>query len=134
MPQIKLIGAAIRHSPVIARKFLPLYQRNTRLGCVLTNAMKPQSVITKVVTKISSCRVFVVSSRGSRKQSWSPSPPLPQEVFEVQLLPFSKRHYRPKKAIFIKSTAIISGFMMITSLLKKTTSFGDPKIISFYFT
>ena len=52
-----------------------------------------------------------------------PPPPLPQEVFEVQLLPFSKRHYRPKKAIFIKSTAIISGFMMITSLLKKATTF-----------
>ena len=52
-------------------------------------------------------------------------PPLPplQEGFEVQLLPFSKTHYRPKKAIFIKSKAIISGFMMITSLLKKTTSF-----------
>ena len=55
----------------------------------------------------------------------NPPPPLltPQEVFEVQLLPFSERHYRPKKAIFIKSTAIISGFMMITSLLKKTTTF-----------
>ena len=59
-------------------------------------------------------------------------PPLPEDVFEVQLLPFSKRHYRPKKAIFIKSTAIISGFMMITSLLKKTTTFWDTKIISFY--
>ena len=44
----------------------------------------------RVVTKISSCRVFFVSSRGSRKQSWNP---LPQEAFEVQLLPFSKRHY-----------------------------------------
>ena len=82
-----------------------------------------------VVTKISSSQVFVVSSRGSRKQSWStshpppPSHPLPQEGFEVQLLPFLKRQYRPKKAIFIKSTAIISGFMMITSLLKKTTTF-----------
>ena len=76
----------------------------------------------RVVTKISSCRVFVVSSRGSRKQSWRPPPPL-QKVFAAQLLPFSKTHYRPKKAIFIKSTAIISGFMMITSLLKKTTSF-----------
>ena len=30
----------------------------------------------RVVTKISSCRVFVVSSRGSRKQSWTPPPPL----------------------------------------------------------
>ena len=75
----------------------------------------------RVVTKISSCRVFVVSSRGSHKQSWRP--PHPQEVFEVQLLPFSKRYSRPKKAIFIKSTAIISRFMMITSLLKKTTIF-----------
>ena len=58
----------------------------------------------------------VVSSHGA-------PPPLPLEVFEVQLLPISKRHYCPKKAIFIKSTAIISGFMMITSLLKKTTTF-----------
>ena len=33
--------------------------------------------------------------------------PPPQELFEVQLLPFSKRRYRPQKAIFIKSTAII---------------------------
>ena len=58
-----------------------------------------------------------------------PTPPPPQEVFEVQPLPFSKRHYRPKKAISIMSTAIISGFMMITSLLKKTTTFWDTKII-----
>ena len=49
--------------------------------------------------------------------------PLPQEVFEVQLLLFSKRHYCPQKAIFIKGKAIISGFMMITSLLKKTITF-----------
>ena len=33
--------------------------------------------------------------------------PPPQEVVEVQLLPFSKRRYRPQKAIFINSTAII---------------------------
>ena len=78
--------------------------------------------LTRVVTKISSCRVFVVGSRGSRKLSWSP-----QEVFEVQLLPFSERRYRPKKAIFIKSRAIISGFMMITSLLKKTTAFRQTR-------
>ena len=70
----------------------------------------------------------VASSHGA------PLPPLPEDVFEVQLLPFSKRHYRPKKAIFIKSTAIISGFTMITSLLKKTTTFWDTKIISFYLT
>ena len=66
----------------------------------------------------------VASSHGA-----PPPPPLPEDVFEVQLLPFSKRHYRPKKAIFIKSTAIISGFTMITSLLKKTTTFSDTKII-----
>ena len=59
----------------------------------------------------------VASSHGA------PSLPPPQEVFEVQLLPFSRRHYRPKKEIFSKSTAIISVFMMITSLLKKTTAF-----------
>ena len=61
----------------------------------------------------------VASSHGAPP----PPTPLPEDVFEVQLLPFSKRHYRPKKAIFIKSTAIISGFMMIMSLLKKTTTF-----------
>ena len=85
----------------------------------------------RVVTKISSCRVFVICSRGSRKQSWSPHHPPPPTV-EVQLLWFSKRRYRPKTAIFIKSTAIISGYMMITSFLKKTTTFCDTKIISFY--
>ena len=31
----------------------------------------------RVVTKISSCRVFVVSSRRSRTQSWTPPPPPP---------------------------------------------------------
>ena len=31
-----------------------------------------------------------------------PKPP-PEEVFEVQLLPFFERHYRPKKAIFARS-------------------------------
>ena len=51
------------------------------------------------------------------------APPPPQQVFEVQLLPFLKRHYHPKKAMFIMSTAIISGFMMIASLLKKITTF-----------
>ena len=32
----------------------------------------------RVVTKISSCRVFVVSSRRSRTQSWTPPPPTPR--------------------------------------------------------
>ena len=65
----------------------------------------------------------LVAGEVARSHGAPPLPPPLQEVFEVQLLPFSKRHYRPKKAIFIKSTAIISGFMMITSLLKKTTTF-----------
>ena len=39
MPLIKLIEAANLQSPVIARKFLPLCHRNSRLGCVLTNAI-----------------------------------------------------------------------------------------------
>ena len=39
MPLIKFIGAANRQSPLIARKFLPLCHRNTRLACVLKNAM-----------------------------------------------------------------------------------------------
>jgi len=75
--------------------------------------------MSRVVTRISSCRVFIVSSRGSRTQS--PHSP-PQEVLEVPLLPFSKRRYRPKQAILIKSRAIISGIMMITTLLEKTTT------------
>ena len=38
VPLIKLIGAANFQPPVIARKFLPLCHRNTRLRCVLTNS------------------------------------------------------------------------------------------------
>ena len=38
VPPIKFIGAANFQSPVIARKFLPQWHRNTRLGCVLTNS------------------------------------------------------------------------------------------------
>ena len=40
MPLIKLIGAANRQSPVIARQILPLYHSNTKLGCVMTNAIR----------------------------------------------------------------------------------------------
>ena len=39
MPLIKLIGVANLQWPVIARKFLPLCHRDTRLGCVLTNTI-----------------------------------------------------------------------------------------------
>ena len=77
---------------------------------------------------------YLLLIAGEVASSHGDPPSAPQEVFEVQLLPFSKRHYRLKKAIFIKSTAIISGFTMITSLLKKTTTFWDTKIISFYLT
>ena len=40
MTLIKLIGVANLQWPVIARKFLPLCHRDTRLGCVLTNTIK----------------------------------------------------------------------------------------------
>ena len=60
---IKLMGTANRQSSVIARKFVPLYHRNTRLGCVLTNAtstkMKKKIEITNwqlrltIVTRLS---------------------------------------------------------------------------------
>ena len=43
-PWKKLIGAANRQSPVVTRKFLPLCHRNTRLGCVLTNAKTTPSI------------------------------------------------------------------------------------------
>ena len=36
----KLIGADNQESPVIARKHLLLYHSNTKLGCVLTNAIR----------------------------------------------------------------------------------------------
>ena len=63
--------------------------------------------IVRVVTKISSCRLFVVSSRGSRKQSWSiPRPPLrsfwsaTSAVFQKALYSYLKRFYDDH--IFIK--------------------------------
>ena len=40
MPLVKLEGAANRQSHGIARKLLALCHRNTRLGCVLTNAIR----------------------------------------------------------------------------------------------
>ena len=45
MPLIKLIWVANLQWPMIARKFLPLCHRNTRLGCVLTNVMKTKGDI-----------------------------------------------------------------------------------------
>ena len=45
MPLIKLIGAANLQSLMIARKFLPLCHGDTRLGRVLTNAMKTKGDI-----------------------------------------------------------------------------------------
>ena len=40
LPLIKFIGAANQELPEISRKILPLYHRNTKLGCVLTNAIR----------------------------------------------------------------------------------------------
>ena len=40
LPLIKVIGAANRELPEISRKILPLYHRNAKLGCVLTNAIR----------------------------------------------------------------------------------------------
>ena len=60
--------------------------------------------------------------------------PTTKKVLKCNFYRFPEGIPAPQKAIFIKSTAIISGFMMITSLLKKTTTFWDTKIISFYFT
>ena len=97
--------------------------------CDLIDQIHCKSIKFRVVTKISSCR-----GKSQAVMETLPPPTIHQEVFELQLLPFSKRHYRPKKEIFTKGTAIISGFMMITSLFKKTTTFWDTKIISFYFT
>ena len=56
---IKLMGTANRQSSVIARKFVPLYHRNTRLGCVLTNAtstkMKKKNWNYKLAIKTHNC-------------------------------------------------------------------------------
>jgi len=58
--------------------------------------------------------------------------PTPKKFLKYNFYRFPKGITTPKKTIFVKSRAIISGFMMVTSLLKKT--FWDTKIISFYFT
>ena len=68
----------------------------------------------------------VASSRGA--------PSSPKKFLKYNFYRFPKGITAPKKAIFVKSRAIISGFMMVTSLLKKTTTFWDTKMISFYFT
>ena len=60
--------------------------------------------------------------------------PTPKKFLKYNFYHFPKGITDPKKAIFVKSRAIISDFMMVTSLLKKTTTFWDTKIISFYFT
>ena len=48
MRLIKSVGASNLHSPVIARKFLPLCYRNTRLGCLLTNAINKRTICKKI--------------------------------------------------------------------------------------
>ena len=49
--------------------------------------------------------------------------PPPKKFLKWNFYLFSKGIPASKKGIFIKSTAIISRFMMITSLLEKTTTF-----------
>ena len=58
----------------------------------------------------------VVSGHGD-----SPPPPLRSFRSVISAI-FQKALPPPKKAIFIKSVVIISGFMKITSLSKKTTT------------
>ena len=41
LPLTKFIGAANRELPEISRKILPFYHWNTKLGRVLTNAIRP---------------------------------------------------------------------------------------------
>ena len=60
MPLIKVIGAANLQSPVkpvIARKYLPLRHRNTRLECVQTNAISKHRVL--VVAKAHGYYFFI---------------------------------------------------------------------------
>ena len=45
---------------LIARKFLPLYHRNTRLGCVLANA---------IITRVGS-RIFLRGGEGAPLRMW----------------------------------------------------------------
>ena len=51
MPMIKLVRAANLRWPVTARKSLPLCHRNTRLGCVLRNAIRPRRRVSVFVWK-----------------------------------------------------------------------------------
>ena len=83
-----------------------------------TNGEKIEFFYFIKISKISSCWVIVVSNRESREAVMEA--PLPhQRSFRH----FPKGITAKKRAVFIKSGAIISSFMMITSLLKKTTTF-----------
>ena len=69
-------------------------------GSVLNLMETGGKMSTRVVTKISSCRVFVVSSRGSRKQSWRPLPPLPTRSFWSATSTVSQNALPPQKSNF----------------------------------
>ena len=71
-----------------------IYLKVFRLGLKFSSVM-----LRRVVTKISSCRVFVVSSRGSHKQSWSPFPPptSPKKVSKCSFYRSRKGITAPKK-------------------------------------
>ena len=72
---------------------------------------------------------YLLLVAGEVPSSHGAPPPHPPRSFWSETYTIFQKALPPKNAIFIKSTAIISGFMMITSLLKKTTTFWDTKII-----
>ena len=72
---------------------------------------------------------FVVSSRRSHKQSWSPPPP--RSFWSATSTVFQKA-LPPAKSNLHQEYSYHTAIIMIPSLLKKTTTFWDTKIISFY--
>ena len=62
MPLVKLEGAANRQSHGIARKLLALCHRNTRLGCVLTNAIRERKKRENWIKRFSEVDDFFVTA------------------------------------------------------------------------
>ena len=66
---------------------------------------------------------YLLIVAGEVTSSHGDPPPPPKKFLKWNFYRFPKGIPASKKGIFIKSTAIISRFMMITSLLEKTTTF-----------
>ena len=66
--------------------------------------------------QVAGCLLLVAGEVASSHEA-----PTPKKFLKYNFYRFPKGITAPKKAIFVKSRAIISGFMMVTSLLKKTT-------------